>query len=277
MQLKLEHVTVRYSDSEKILDNIDLAVPQGQFLGVTGKAGCGKTTLLETIAGFHKPENGLVLLDDQNIYEKKFDSHSFRKRLQVVFQFPENQFFESEIWQEIGFGLKNISISPEEKERKIIEAMQAVGLDTNEMKHTSPFALSGGQKRRLALACALVIGPEILLLDEPFSGLDGNGQNQIVSILKDLHRNGTTIIMVSHDPNILCEVSDKIIVLNDGIIVLNDIPSHVLADKVLCNQLGIGQPETKITADLIGLDLDEDFTYTNFIKKIEKKYLSEHD
>ncbi len=277
MQLEIKHATVRYSNSDKILDNIDLNITEGQFLGITGKAGCGKTTLLETIAGFHKPESGFVLLDGQNIYEKRFVSQSFRKRLQIVFQFPENQFFESDIWNEIGFGLKNISSSPEEKERKTIEAMLAVGLDINEMKNVSPFALSGGQKRRLALACAIVVSPEILLLDEPFSGLDGDGQNQIISILKDLHRNGTTILMVSHDPNVLSEVADKIVVLDAGKIQFNDIPSRVFADKYLCDKLGIGQPETKITADLIGLDLDEDLTYSNFIKKLEKKYLAAHD
>lgn len=277
MGFELKHITVKYTDSDPILNDVDLNIPKGQFLGVTGKAGCGKTTLLETLSGFHKPEKGVVFFDGQNIYQKGFDSRSFRKRVQIVFQFPENQFFEFNIQQEIGFGLKNTSISDEEKESRISDVMQAVGLDKNKMKDLSPYALSGGQKRRLALACAMVIGPEVLLLDEPFSGLDGEGQYQIAKILENLHKNGMTIIMVSHDPDILCELADQIIVLDEGKIKLNGTPPQVFSNKDLCSQLGIGQPETKIASELIGLNLDDDYSYENFINKLEKKLVKKND
>ena len=273
MELELRNVTVSYSAAEKILDNLNLEVNKGLFLGITGKSGSGKTTLLETICGFHKPDMGQVLFNNQNIYESEFDTLSFRKKVQMVFQFPENQFFETEIRREVEFGIKNNSLSPEEINRRVSESLQTVGLNDNGTEELSPFALSGGQKRRLALACALVLQPEILLLDEPFSGLDDSGQNQIIKILQDIKTKGTTILMVSHDPNVLCEIADRIIVMNDGRIIKNEIPPIVYSDKQFCSRLGIGQPDTITAANLLDVDLMNDLTYENFIKELAEKLL----
>ncbi len=273
MELELRNVTVSYSSAEKILDNFNLEVNKGLFFGITGKSGSGKTTLLETICGFHKPEMGQVLFNNQNIYEGKFDTVSFRKKVQMVFQFPENQFFETDIRKEIEFGIKNTTLSSEDLNRRVTETLQTVGLNDNETEELSPFALSGGQKRRLALACALVLQPEILLLDEPFSGLDNSGQNQIIKILQNIKTKGTTILMVSHDPNVLCEIADRIIVMNDGRIIKNEIPPIVYSDKQFCSQLGIGQPDTITAANLLDVNLNNDFTYENFITKLAEKLL----
>ena len=273
MELELRNVTVSYSAAEKILDNLNLEVNKGLFLGITGKSGSGKTTLLETICGFHKPDMGQVLFNNQNIYESEFDTLSFRKKVQMVFQFPENQFFETEIRREVEFGIKNSCLSSEEIIRRVTETLQTVGLYDEEIDELSPFALSGGQKRRLALACALVLQPEILLLDEPFSGLDDSGQNQIIKILQDIKTKGTTILMVSHDPNVLCEIADRIIVMNDGRIIKNEIPPIVYSDKQFCSRLGIGQPDTITAANLLDVDLMNDLTYENFIKELAEKLL----
>lgn len=270
MLLELKQVSVSYSQSTPILDHMDLKINRGEFFGITGKAGCGKTTLIESIGGLHKPDQGKILLNGENIYDDHFDRLAFRRKLQIVFQFPENQFFETDVRNELAFGLKMLKTADEEIEQRISETMDAVGLSQS-LLSTSPFALSGGQKRKLALACALVIQPEILLLDEPFSGLDAEGEKQILSTLQKEHEKGTTILMVSHDPNTLCEITDRIIAIQNGKIILNDVPAVVFAERDICETAGIGQPDTKKTADRIGLDLQGNLPYNSFLEKLSER------
>lgn len=272
MQLELKQVSVKYPQSQIILDKIDLGIQKGEFIGIVGKAGCGKTTLIETIGGLHKPDNGCVLFEGQDIYGKQFDRLSFRRKLQVVFQFPENQFFETDVQSEISFGLKMLKTPSNMIEQYVHEILQDVGLTDRAIVNMSPFALSGGQKRRLALACALVIQPEILLLDEPFSGLDAEGAQTLISTLRNAHKKGMTILMVSHDPNTLCEISDRILVLDNGKISMDGRPVEVYQNKTFCDQTGIGQPETKKLADLLGIDLSSDLSYASLLQKLEQKY-----
>ena len=276
MLLELKQVSVSYADSNPILDQMNLDIQSGEFIGITGKAGCGKTTLIEAIGGLHKPDKGEILLNGEDIYGDHFDRLSFRRKLQIVFQFPENQFFETDVRNELAFGLKMLKTSEDEIEQRISETMDAVGLSQS-LLSVSPFALSGGQKRKLALGCALVIHPEILLLDEPFSGLDAEGEKQILSTLQKEHEKGTTILMVSHDPNTLCEISDRIIAIQNGKILLNGTPALVFAERDICENAGIGQPDTKKTADRIGLDLRENLTYNAFLAKIAETMKKRQD
>ena len=276
MLLELKQVSVSYKQSNPILDHVSLEIRSGEFIGITGKAGCGKTTLIETIGGLHEPDRGEILLNGEDIYDDHYDRLSFRRKLQIVFQFPENQFFETDVHNELAFGLKMLKTSEDEIEQRISETMDAVGLSQS-LLSVSPFALSGGQKRKLALGCALVIHPEILLLDEPFSGLDAEGEKQILSTLQKEHEKGTTILMVSHDPNTLCEISDRIVAIQNGKIILNDAPALVFAERDICEYAGIGQPDTKKTADRIGLDLRENLTYNAFLEKLTESMKKRQD
>ena len=270
MLLELKQISVSYAQSNPILDHINLEIQSGEFIGITGKAGCGKTTLIETIGGLHKPDQGKVFMNGEDIYDDHFDRLSFRRKLQIVFQFPENQFFETDVRNELAFGLKMLKTSEDEIEQRISETMDAVGLSQS-LLSISPFALSGGQKRKLALGCALVIQPEILLLDEPFSGLDAEGEEQILSTLQKEQEKGTAILMVSHDPNTLCEISDRIIAIQNGKIMMNGTPASVFADNDICENAGIGQPDTKKTAHRIGMDLGKNLTYYAFLEKLAER------
>ena len=271
MLLTLSRVSLSYTKFNTVLDQIDLQIRKNEFIGITGKAGCGKTTLLETIGGLHKPDSGQVLFQDRDIYSPGFDKISFRRRLQVMFQFPENQFFETDVWSETAFGPKMLKLSPAEAEEQVRAALAMTGLADSSFRNKSPFILSGGQKRRLALACALAVRPEILLLDEPFSGLDAEGREQFTDTLKNLHTDGMTILMVSHDPDILCELSDRIIVLSEGKIVMDSTPGGVYTDAEKCAAYGIGQPSAKQAADLSGINLAGDYSYTNFLNSVKRR------
>lgn len=272
MLIEMKEVSISYSQTGIVLDKINLDIEKGSLIGVTGKAGCGKTTLLETIGGFHKPESGSVLFEGNNIYEKNFDNINFRRNLQIVFQFPENQFFETDVQKEISFGLKMLNIPEDVRKQLIDDALISVGLDGKRVLNLSPFALSGGQKRRLALACSLVLQPKVLLLDEPFTGLDADGQKCMLNTLRKEHEKGLTIIMVSHDPDILCEIADRIIVLHNGKIVSDGLPVNVFNNENDSIRYGIGLPETKKLADMIGMEPLQDLTYDTFLSTLLQRF-----
>lgn len=270
MQIELKNIHIAYLRSGAVLDHINLQINKGDFIGITGKSGSGKTTLLETIAGFHKPQEGFVSFEGIDIYSENFNQLNYRRKLQIIFQFPENHFFENSVYDETAFGLKMLKIPVEEIEVKTLSILKKFSLDSVTSRTISPFSLSGGQKRLLSIACALVIEPEVLLLDEPFAGLDGEGKANLVQILREEKKKGTTILLVSHDPDLLCEIADIIVVLSEGKIVDIGAPSEVYTLDNM-NLYGIGIPDTKKTADLISLDLTDNLTYDSFITKLVKK------
>lgn len=271
MQLELNDVCIRYSKSKPILENIDLSIHKGEFIGIAGRSGSGKTTLLETIGGFHKPICGTIFFENKEIFNKSFDKISFRKKLQIVFQFPENQFFEKSVFDEVAFGLKMMKLSDDEINLKTYKAIENVGLSEDSIWEKSPFILSGGEKRRVAVACALAQEPEILLLDEPFSGLDRDGSNYLKEILLELNENGTTILMVSHDIETLCELCSRILVISHGKIIKDGKPIEIFSSMEDCKQWGIDIPDTVKIANIIGLDLSDDPSYASFLEKLTKK------
>ena len=254
-----------------ILDNIDLSITKGEFIGIAGRSGSGKTTLIETIGGLHKPVNGSVFFEGKEINNKSFDNLTFRRKLQMVFQFPENQFFENTIYDEIAFSLRMLKLPENVVNSKIQLCLEKTGLSEETVNEKSPFTLSGGQKRRLSLACALATEPEILLLDEPFSGMDAEATEKIKKTLRKENENGTTIIMVSHDPEIMCELCKRIIVISQGKIIKEGKPEKVYGNSVDCKFLGIGTPDTVYASELIGLDLSDDLSYGSFIKNLLQK------
>lgn len=268
MLIELNSAAISYKKNTPVLDRIQLAVRSGEFIGIVGRAGSGKTTLLEIIAGMHKPDSGHVLFEGKDIYEKGFNNHNFRKKVQIVFQFPENQFFETNVFQEAAFGPRMLGFSENEIQRCVTDALLSVGLDLNEIGGKSPFILSGGQKRRLAVASALTVKPEVLLLDEPFSGLDAEGKKILSRTLHDLHSHGMTILMVSHDPDILYDLADRIIVISEGKIAKDDNPKSVYSETSFCRKNGIGQPDIIRLADLLNIKNDSYDNYTQFLQEI---------
>ena len=270
MQLEIKRASISYSKSGAILQDIDLSADQGEFIGIIGASGSGKTTLLETLSGFHKPDHGTVFFEDADIYHKNFDCQNFRRDLQIVFQFPENQFFETDVYSEIAFGLKMLQLPAEETENRIHEALKTAGLDPDVCQKISPFALSGGQKRRLAIACALAVQPKVLLLDEPFSGADAEGRKLIMKALTAENQKGKTILMVSHDSETLCELCSRIIVLSGGKIIHDGKPAEVYAYTEELQKEGITPPDTKKLADLLGLASMDRLSYDYFMQRLVK-------
>ena len=270
MQIELKNVCVNYPRSGAALDNINFQINKGDFVGITGKSGSGKTTLIETIGGFHKPQEGFVCFEGIDIYSVNFDQLNYRRKLQIIFQFPENQFFESSVYDETAYSLKMLKIPADEIESKTLNILKKLSLDVEKSRTISPFSLSGGQKRLLAIACALVIEPKVLLLDEPFAGLDGEGKANLIQILREEKEKGTRILLISHDPNLLCGIADKIIVLSEGKIINIGTPSEIYTHNNM-NLFGIGIPDTKETADLISLDLSDSLTYDSFLTKLVNK------
>ena len=270
MWLELNHIYIAYPRSGAALNHINLQIDKGDFIGITGKSGSGKTTLIETIGGFHKPREGFVSFEGIDIYSDNFDKLNYRRKLQIIFQFPENHFFESSVYDETAFGLKMLKVPGNEIEGRTLSILKRFSLDAVSPRTISPFSLSGGQQRKLAIASALILEPEILLLDEPFAGLDSEGKANLIQILREEKKKGTTILLVSHDPDTLCEIADKIAVLSEGKIVSIGTPEEIYsADNM--NLYGIGMPDTKKTSDLISLDLSDSLTYDSFITKLVRK------
>ncbi len=275
MLLRLKEISINYLPNQNILEKIDLNVEKGEFVGIVGKSGCGKTTLLESIGGLKKPQSGYIYYNNEDIYQHLFNQTGFRKKLQIVFQFPENQFFEQDVFSEVSYGLRMLDLPSDMIESRVKQSLESVGFNFELIRQKSPFVLSGGQKRRLALACTLAIQPELLLLDEPFSGLDAEGSKIVTDTLINEHQKGTTIILVSHDPNILCEICDRIIVISNRKIAFDGNPVQVYSKKDALQELGIIQPDTQILTQLLDMEqlnnLKYDYFIQNLIHFIEEK------
>lgn len=215
------------------LKSIDLTIDRGEFIGIIGHTGCGKTTLLQLLNGLLEPTEGQVLIDGINIHHNKQKLREIRRKIGLSFQYPENQFFEETISKEIAFGPKNMGITGEELERRIKTALEMVGLDYNTYKDRTPFYLSGGEMRRVAIASILAIDPEILILDEPTASLDPQSCNRLLAVITNLYRKyKKTIIMVSHNMEIIAELTKRIIVMEKGEIIMDDTPKNIFQHSI---------------------------------------------
>ena len=266
MLVNLKDISVKYSHDEDVLNKINLNIEKGEFIGIAGRSGSGKTTLLETIGGMRKPNSGHVFFYNEDIYQENYDTLNFRRKLQIVFQFPENLFFEQDIFSEAAYGLRMSNMQQNDIRSRVSAGLESVGFGKDDFQK-SPFTLSGGQKRRLALACALVMQPEILLLDEPFSGLDTEGINLVSDILYREHKKGTTIILVSHNPNILSELCSRILIVSNHSIAFDGTPAQVYNNTDSLKKIGVMIPDVKIFSQLLGINHLENLTYEYFLKK----------
>lgn len=247
MSLKLEHVTYTYNPGTAYemhaLKDISLEIPAGQFLGIIGHTGSGKSTLIQHFNGLMRPTSGTVSYKDENIWQEGYSLKRLRSQVGLVFQYPEHQLFEADVLSDVCFGPKNQGLSNEEAEKKAIEALQQVGLKEKYYK-SSPFELSGGQKRRVAIAGVLAMEPEVLILDEPTAGLDPKGRDEILDQIAYLHeKRKITVILVSHSMEDIARYVDRILVMNKGEKAFDGTPKEVFAHYKELEQIGLAAPQ----------------------------------
>lgn len=278
--LNLTHIYDKKTPNETVaIDNINLDVKTGEFIGLIGHTGSGKSTLIQQMNGLLKPSSGDIIVSGFNITEgldlprnnKKKVSKAevvarkkrlieVRKRVGLVFQYPEYQLFEETIEKDIAFGPINLGLNEYEVKNRVIDAMQTVGLDYESYKDRSPFELSGGQKRRVAIAGVLAMKPEVLILDEPTAGLDPRGRDEILGQIKKLHdKERLTVIIVSHSMEDMAKISERLVVLNKGKIVLDGTPKEVFRHIDLLEDIGLAVPQISyLIRSLVekGFDID---------------------
>ena len=255
MSIAIEHVNYIYSPGtayeKTALNDVSLEIPHGQFVGVIGHTGSGKSTLIQHLNGLVKATSGKILYEGQDIYAEGYDMRSLRGQVGLVFQYPEHQLFEVDVISDVCFGPKNQGLPPEECEARAREALELVGFP-EKYYNQSPFELSGGQKRRVAIAGVLAMRPKVLVLDEPTAGLDPKGRDEILDQVERLHREtGMTVILVSHSMEDVARYVERIIVMNHGEKMLDGPPSEVFRHYKELEQVGLAAPQvTYVMHDL---------------------------
>ena len=245
------------------LENVSFQVERGEFIAVIGHTGSGKSTLIQHLNGLLKPTSGKILLDGEDIWANKKQTRSARFRVGLVFQYPEYQLFEETVYKDIAFGPKNMKLSQEEIDRRVREAAAFVGI-TEEQLQVSPFDLSGGQKRRVAIAGVIAMEPEILILDEPTAGLDPEGREEILKNIEDYRKaKNATIMMVSHSMSDVARLAQRLLVMNDAHLVMDGTPAEVFARAQELFDMGLDIPEvTRVFLQLQKLGLPVEPVYT---------------
>ena len=248
MSIKIENLTYVYMPKtpfeKKALDNVNLEIEDGEFLAVIGHTGSGKSTLIQHLNGLLKPASGKIYVDGTDITDKDTKLVDIRKKVGLVFQYPEYQLFEETIAKDIAYGPSNLELNEDEILRRVKKSMEMVGLDYDEYKDISPFELSGGQKRRVAIAGVIAMEPNVLILDEPTAGLDPAGRDDILEQIKFLHEKyNMTIILVSHSMEDVGKLAEKIIVMNDGHIELKGKPKEVFREIDTLERIGLAVPQ----------------------------------
>ena len=243
------------------LKNVSCAIEDGEFIGLIGHTGSGKSTFIQHLNGLVQPTEGHIYYNGRDIYEQGFNMKELRSRVGLVFQYPEHQLFETEIFKDVCFGPKNLGLSQKEVEIRAFESLRLVGIDDN-MFYQSPFDLSGGQKRRVAIAGVLAMKPDVLILDEPTAGLDPKGRDDILNCLKYLREEtGMTIILVSHSMDDVANYVSRIMVMNDGVLTYDDTPRNVFRHYKELEAIGLAAPQvTYLMNDLkqAGFDVNTD-------------------
>lgn len=265
--LEVKNLTYIYSAGtpfeHKALDDISFSVERGEFIGIIGHTGSGKSTLMQQLNGLLKPTSGTVLLDEQDIWSDKKLTRQARFRVGLVFQYPEYQLFEETVYKDIAFGPKNMGLSAEEVDRRVREAAGFVGL-TEQQLEVSPFDLSGGQKRRVAIAGVIAMEPEVLILDEPTAGLDPVGRSEILGNIQSYRKaKNATIMMVSHSMEDVARLTDRLLVMNGSKLAMDAPPAQVFTHAEELTQMGLNIPQvTQVFLELKKLGLDVKNVYT---------------
>lgn len=279
MSIVIEHLNYVYMTGgpyeTKALSDVNLTIHDGEFIGLIGHTGSGKSTLVQHLNGLIMPTSGRVLVDGMDLADKETDRRAVRQRVGLVFQYPENQLFEETVEKDIAFGPKNLGLDDAEIDRRVKDAMRRVALDYDRLHERSVFELSGGQMRRVAIAGVLAMEPQVLVLDEPCAGLDPRGREEILGLIKKLHEEaGTTIVMVSHSMDDVASLADRVIVMNHGEVVMDGTPRDVFACGEELRGMGLDVPQAVLLAGKLrerGFDIPEGIYRIEEIKtEIEK-------
>jgi energy-coupling factor transport system ATP-binding protein len=274
MSIMLNHVNYIYDEDTAMasaaLIDVSLKIPDGQFIGLIGHTGSGKSTLIQHMNGLVKPSSGQVFFNNEDINEKDYDKKKLRAKVGLVFQYPEHQLFESDCFKDVCFGPKNLGLPQKEVELRAYEALKQVGFD-DDYFYQSPFDLSGGQKRRVAIAGVLAMKPQILILDEPTAGLDPKGREDILNLISDLHKTmGITIILVSHSMEDVADYVERIIVMNKGRVAFDAEPREVFSHYKELEEIGLAAPQVTYCMQELkaaGFDVSTDITTLEEAKK----------
>ena len=246
MQITLENVTHTYQPGSPFqataIENVNVSIAQGEFLALIGHTGSGKSTLAQHINGLLRPTSGRVLLDGKDIHEKGFDKREVRRKVGLVFQYPEHQLFEETVARDVAFGPKNLGLSAEEIDERVKEALNRVGLPYEMVGEKSPFELSGGQMRRVAMAGVLAMRPELLVLDEPAAGLDPQSREDMLQMIKKLHDQGTAVVMVSHSMDDVARFATRAVVMEKGRVAMDGTPAEIFARGEELEKMGLDVP-----------------------------------
>jgi len=275
VSIEVRHLTHTYGEGTALrtvaLNDISFTVQKGEFVGIVGHTGSGKSTLVQHLNGLLKPSSGQVLIDGEDLNGEKVNRRALRQRIGLVFQYPEYQLFEESVARDIAFGPKNQGLSAEEIDRRVRRAMESVHLDYEKYAEKSPFELSGGQMRRVAIAGVLAMEPEVLILDEPTAGLDPRGRDRILSMLEELQaRDGTTILMVSHSMEDMARLASRLLVISEGRLAADGTPRELFSRPELMTSLGLDVPEAARLCAVLrekGYDLPPDLYRAEELKE----------
>ncbi len=275
--LEVKDLTYIYSIGtpfeHKALDRVSFRVDRGEFIGIIGHTGSGKSTLMQQLNGLLKPTSGTVLLDGKDIWSDKKTTRQARFRVGLVFQYPEYQLFEETVYKDIAFGPKNMGLSAEEVDRRVREAAGFVGL-TEKQLEVSPFDLSGGQKRRVAIAGVIAMEPEVLILDEPTAGLDPVGRSEILANIESYRKaKNATIMMVSHSMEDVARLTDRLLVMNGSCLAMDGTPSEVFAHAEEVVEMGLSIPQvTQVFLHLrrLGMDVENVYTIEQAVSQLKR-------
>ena len=272
MSIVIEHLNYVYMAGgpyeTKALNDINLTIEDGEFIGLIGHTGSGKSTLVQHLNGLIMPTSGRVLVDGMDLKDKATDRRAVRQRVGLVFQYPENQLFEETVEKDIAFGPRNLGLDEAEIARRVKDAMRRVALDYDKLHNRSVFELSGGQMRRVAIAGVLAMEPQVLVLDEPCAGLDPRGREEILGLIKKLHEEaGTTIVMVSHSMDDVASLAERVIVMNHGEVAMDGVPRDVFSCGEELRGMGLDVPQA---VQLAGKLRDRGFDIPDGIYRIEE-------
>lgn len=280
MSITIRNLTHKYNEGmpfEKVaLEGINIEIKSGEFVGIIGHTGSGKSTLIQMFNGLLKPTEGEVLVNDQDINGEKVNKKEIRQKVGLVFQYPEYQLFEMTVKDDVAFGPKNLGLDANEITARVQYALDAVGLDETYYEK-SPFELSGGQKRRVAIAGVLAMNPEILILDEPTAGLDPKGRNELFKQLQKMHHElGLTIVLISHSMEDVAKYAEKLFVLYKGKIAYQGTPREVFANGKKLEEIGLAMPQIRYIMETLkekGMPVTEDVLTVEEAADILIKYL----
>jgi energy-coupling factor transport system ATP-binding protein len=271
--IEIKDLTFSYNSigtNHAAIEKVNLKIEKGELVGIIGHTGSGKSTLIQHLNGLLKPDSGTVLIDGEDIFEKGHDLRKTRFKVGLVFQYPEYQLFEETVYEDIAFGPKNMGLSKEEIDRRVREAAAFTGVENYLDK--SPFDLSGGQKRRVAIAGVIAMDPEILILDEPAAGLDPKGREKILGQIKKYQREkGNTVLLVSHSMEDIAKLATKVLVMSEGRVLAYDSPEKIFADTEKIEKIGLAVPQITEVFEILkknGVDFKESVFSVEYAAKL---------